>query len=298
MANAKAAAAAPPVPPKSASKAKKPTPALVKYYLIAFNIVSALGWTYILVLTLVHLFNLDGSAPGHVSASTKTASSTLSRFLSNFSIFKSSGIVSAASLESRIPPALRPLYRRSTSTYARVGTPTAFVQSLAVLEVIHVLLGWVRSPLQTTAAQVASRLFLVWGIVEQFEGVRSNPIYTSMILSWSFTEVIRYSFYACNLLGYEPYFLLYLRYTTFYLLYPTGASSEAFLIYATLPSSSPFPGWKSWLHGMWRPTDYGRAALFAIWWPGLYVMYTYMITQRRKVLGKDASSKSKSLKTN
>lgn len=89
-----------------------------------------------------------------------------------------------------------------------------------------------------------------------------------MVVSWSATEVIRYSFYACNLLGYEPYVLLYLRYTTFYILYPLGASSEAFLIYATLPRSSPWPGWQSWVYGMWKPTDYVRAVLFLIWWPG------------------------------
>jgi len=134
--------------------------------------------------------------------------------------------------------------------------------------------------------------------------VCSNPLYASMVLSWAMTEVIRYSFYACSLVGTTPFALLYLRYTTFYILYPTGASSEAFLIYATLPASSPLPGgWQSWLlQDMWKPTDYIRAGLFIIWWPGscnidlvvtlsdhfnigLYAMYAYMITQRRKVLG-------------
>ncbi|KAF8894902.1 protein-tyrosine phosphatase-like protein [Gymnopilus junonius] len=148
--------------------------------------------------------------------------------------------------------------------------------------------------MQTTAMQVSSRLFLVWGIVEQFPEVRSNPLFSSMVFAWSMTEVIRYSFYAFNLLGKNPYVLLYLRYTTFYILYPVGASSEAFLIYATLPKSSPIPGWQSWLQGMWKPADYIRANLFAIWWPGLYIMYTYMLIQRRKVLGKNP----KTLKTN
>jgi len=119
-----------------------------------------------------------------------------------------------------------------------------------------------------------------------------------MILAWSATEVVRYSFYACNLLGSEPPFLLYLRYTTFYVLYPLGASSEAFLMYATLPSASPLAAPQAW-----QLSDYLRAVMFAIWWPGmlmckwtfyswlmlfvgLYVMYTYMIEQRHKVLGK------------
>lgn len=82
-----------------------------------------------------------------------------------------------------------------------------------------------------------------------------------MILSWSITEVIRYVFYAFNLLGYEPYALLWTRYTTFYLLYPTGASSEAFSIFSTLPSlkDKPLVAWNfhEWL----------RLALFCIWWP-------------------------------
>ena len=45
------------------------------------------------------------------------------------------------------------------------------VQSFAILEIIHSLLGWVRSPVPTTAMQVASRLILVWGIAERYEAV-------------------------------------------------------------------------------------------------------------------------------
>ena len=84
------------------------------------------------------------------------------------------------------------------------------------------------------------------------------------------TEVIRYSFYACSLVGMTIPALLYLRYSMFYILYPTGAFSEAFLIYAALPAYPPFPGWQSWLHGMWKPTDYVRLGLFIIWWPSNY----------------------------
>ena len=82
-----------------------------------------------------------------------------------------------------------------------------------------------------------------------------------MILSWSLTEVIRYVFYALNLVGLEPYTLLYTRYTTFWLLYPTGASSEAFLIFATLPSLKDKPLID------WSFHDFFRLAMFCIWWP-------------------------------
>jgi very-long-chain (3R)-3-hydroxyacyl-CoA dehydratase len=65
------------------------------------------------------------------------------------------------------------------------------------------------------------------------------------------------------LVGLEPRPLVWLRYTLFYALYPIGAGSEASLIFATLPRSSPVPSAK----GTWKFTDYGRALLFLIWWP-------------------------------
>ena len=39
----------------------------------------------------------------------------------------------------------------------------------------------------------------------------SHPLFTTMILAWSITEVIRYAFYACALVGLQPKFLLWLR---------------------------------------------------------------------------------------
>ena len=90
-----------------------------------------------------------------------------------------------------------------------------------------------------------------------------------MVFAWSLTEVIRYSFYACSLLGKEPYTLLWLRYTTFFVLYPIGAGSEAFVNYATLPRSNPVPSFSSWALGsVWTPYDCVRGVLFLIWWPG------------------------------
>jgi len=84
-----------------------------------------------------------------------------------------------------------------------------------------------------------------------------------MILSWSLTEVIRYAFYIFSLLGKEPPRLLtYLRVTTFYVLYPLGAGSEAFLIFATVSS------WESFKNGAVSLWDVARAVLFLFWWPG------------------------------
>jgi very-long-chain (3R)-3-hydroxyacyl-CoA dehydratase len=90
-----------------------------------------------------------------------------------------------------------------------------------------------------------------------------------MVLAWSLTEVPRYAFYLLSLNGAPPRALLYVRYTTFFLLYPLGAASEAFLIYATLPPTSPYPerGWRAVVWGIWTLGDYVRGLLFLVWWP-------------------------------
>ncbi|MDI1489436.1 MAG: hypothetical protein OHK93_008714 [Ramalina farinacea] len=55
-------------------------------------------------------------------------------------------------------------------TYAALGPFTRNVQSLALLEILHSATGAVRSPLSTTVMQVASRVVLVWVVVEGFRG--------------------------------------------------------------------------------------------------------------------------------
>ena len=142
----------------------------IKLYLVTFNVISALGWGYVLILTLLHLFNLDGKA----QLAPNSASSLLSRFFATLSLPQ---VLKPVTIESRFPSYLQPLYQRATTLFYRVGPQTALVQTFAILEVFHVLFGWVRSPIQTTAMQVSSRLFLVWGITEQFPAVSKFSIY-------------------------------------------------------------------------------------------------------------------------
>lgn len=66
---------------------------------------------------------------------------------------------------------LLPYVLRAKATYNIVGVGVKWVQTGAALEVLHSLLGWVRSPLHTTVMQVYSRLFVVWAIVDQFPNV-------------------------------------------------------------------------------------------------------------------------------
>jgi very-long-chain (3R)-3-hydroxyacyl-CoA dehydratase len=107
-----------------------------------------------------------------------------------------------------------------------------------------------------------------------------------MVFSWALTEVIRYTFHAASLVGWEPAALVWARYSFFFVLYPTGAGSEALVNFATLPLSIATGSWISALPIVqWNTYVVLRGVLFVAWWPGLYPMYAHMIKQRRKVFG-------------
>ena len=115
----------------------------VNVYLVSYNVLSALGWSLVLYRTIAHLRG--------------TSQSNTLPFIW---------------VPSFLPASFTPLYTRACTTYDAVGTTTAYVQTGAVLEVLHVLLGLVRSPLPTTIVQVSSRLFSVWYIALRFYSVR------------------------------------------------------------------------------------------------------------------------------
>ncbi|KAK9477106.1 tyrosine phosphatase-like protein [Lipomyces japonicus] len=162
-----------------------------------------------------------------------------------------------------------------------VANFSKWVQTGAVLEIVHAAIGIVRSPVLTTALQVASRLLLVWGVVDAFPaaaGPRSIA-YATMLASWSVTEVIRYSYYAYNLrqasgdVTAVPAWLVWLRYNTFFLLYPTGVSSELLVTIKSLPAIAEVSSAYSWL----------LKIVLVIYLPAFYVLFTHMIKQRRRV---------------
>ncbi|KAG5980940.1 hypothetical protein E4U43_006678 [Claviceps pusilla] len=136
--------------------------------------------------------------------------------------------------------------------------------------------------------QVSSRLILVWSIVNPWPFLALSPFYSSMLLAWSVTEVIRYTYFALSLTGMLPPLLTWVRYTTFYVLYPLGITSECMLVYgATGPAryASNSGG------GVAVAVLY---AILAIYVPGSYILFTHMMKQRRKVMRSLKAQNSKS----
>ena len=100
-------------------------------------------------------------------------------------------------------------------------------------------IGIVRSDPVTAAAQVASRYVAVWGVQYPFPELCQSPVYSTMLFAWSVTEVIRYSFLALKLLGFEPAAFVWLRYSSYLILYPLGITSEMIQMWRALEPAKP-----------------------------------------------------------
>ncbi|KAI5959958.1 uncharacterized protein KGF55_005190 [Candida pseudojiufengensis] len=159
--------------------------------------------------------------------------------------------------------------------YLKTNFINTIIQSFAIFEIINSAIGLVKSPIFTTVTQVFSRLLIVWGIHQFIPNSPANYhwSYITLLLSWSITEIIRYSYYAQNLRNDVPDWLTWLRYSTFYILYPTGVFSEIYQILLSLNNVGYY--YQLFLK-----------IILVTYIPGFYMLYTYMIKQRKKVLGK------------
>lgn len=171
--------------------------------------------------------------------------------------------------------------------FTKTNKITTYIQCLAVIEIFNAATSVVKSPLFTTTTQVFSRLLIVLGICQLLPDSPANYhwCYTTLSLSWSITEIIRYSYYAANLSspGQVNSWLTWARYTTFYVLYPTGVTSEMLMVYLSLGEATKTVG--AWY-------SYFLIAILFTYPPGFYMLYTYMIKQRKKVLGKTSTKKT------
>ncbi|KDD75900.1 protein tyrosine phosphatase-like protein [Helicosporidium sp. ATCC 50920] len=197
------------------------------------------------------------------------------------------------------------------AVWEATATPLKFAQTPALLEVLHSVLGLVRSPPLVTGLQVASRLWLTWGVVALVPGATTTQAVTllsaggqpvlqlsllTLLGAWSVTEVIRYAFFALKELGLEPYPLLWLRYSSFVVLYPLGVASELAMVYLAMPSIRAERPWSLTMPNSLNASfDYYVvcwSALF-LYVPGFPKLYSYMLAQRSKVLGAGGKAKAR-----
>lgn len=161
------------------------------------------------------------------------------------------------------------------------------VQSLAALEIVHSLVGFVKSPVMSTFMQVFSRYAVLWGYTYAFKEAQTHWSFYLMAGSWSLVEVPRYLFYAVNLYTKNvPFPLFWLRYSLFAILYPSGISGEILQITRCMGA----------LKAIHPACWYGTCFLLFLYVPGSPFMFMHMVKQRGKSFkarkeGKDGDKK-------
>ncbi|VBB30475.1 unnamed protein product [Acanthocheilonema viteae] len=111
-------------------------------------------------------------------------------------------------------------------------------QTAAILEIVHAAACLVRSPVGTTAMQVFSRVSLVWLILYRVVTAKTSIGVLFLLIAWSVTEVVRYSYYGLALINSVSDLHTWLRYSLFIVLYPLGVTGELLVILAALPEVS------------------------------------------------------------
>ena len=163
-----------------------------------------------------------------------------------------------------------------------------YCQYGAFMEIIHSIIGLVRSSIFATSIQIIGRIIIVV-ILQFFESAISKG-YLLIFFAWSIVEIVRYTYYIINLLQKEfvkfniPYLLIWCRYSFFIVLYPIGVSGEMITVWNAKKDFSKFI--------LYQGNNFNFTVanlIYPIWLfyiPALVYLYGYLFKQRRKVLNR------------
>ncbi|PJF16739.1 Ptplb-like protein [Paramicrosporidium saccamoebae] len=150
-----------------------------------------------------------------------------------------------------------------------------WVQTAAILEIFHAMLGLVPSAVFSTTVQIFSRLFVVW-VPGHLLGLAQNPGYLVLAVAWTLSDLTRYLYYFLHLFNICPRFITWARYSLFIVLYPLGTAGEMSMIWAA----------REVFAKAGNMYDYLLLGLLGVYPCGFLFMYRHMFKQRSKYLRK------------
>ena len=178
--------------------------------------------------------------------------------------------------------------KNPTSLYVELGDHVKLVQTAAVLEIVHATIGIVRSNPMVCAVQIAGRLAVVWLPIHFIAASQTSPGMTIMLFVWCLTEMVRYSYYAFNLVDLNIGFLTWLRYTLFIFLFPMGVAGEMWCLIDALPTLATSKALRMEMPNAYNFTFSPYVVTIIIllgYAPGVSPLYFHMFALRKKVLG-------------
>ena len=184
----------------------------------------------------------------------------------------------------------------SDEMYHEVKNLLRLLLLIPYLEVIHAITGIVKSSPVPTFIQVTGRAFVFIAICEHYVSSQNSIQFSTMVLAWNMSEIIRYSYYATNLTGIPIDVLTWLRYTLFIVLYPIGAGSELLCMMVALPDIKADQDRNISMPNKLNITFnfyYLIIFLMFLYIPIFPQLYCHMLRQRKKILGRQPQSESK-----
>lgn len=119
--------------------------------------------------------------------------------------------------------------------YDAVSDVLASCQLAAFLEVINPLLGLIKTGVLAPFMQVFGRNMVLFLVVVAHEELHKQAAVFGLFFVWSLIEVVRYPFYASQVVSKRIEALIWLRYTMWIPLYPLGILFEGILIWRAIP---------------------------------------------------------------
>ena len=179
----------------------------------------------------------------------------------------------------------------AAAAYAASHRIVSACQSVTLLETVHALTGLTRSGVAGNVMQWAGRTHC-WFVLTQVAALQSSPATLALLLAWSLSDVVRYSWAALTALGVCPRSLTWLRYTVFVPLYPIGFISELTLLRGGLPAAAA----GAIVQPLKLPNalnfsfDYSYFLLFVLLiYPGAWLqLYAHVFRQRAKLFSAGA----------
>ncbi|XP_078090880.1 very-long-chain (3R)-3-hydroxyacyl-CoA dehydratase 1 isoform X3 [Mustelus asterias] len=102
--------------------------------------------------------------------------------------------------------------RTHKGLYRSIQKTLKFFQTFALLESKFFFFeGIVRTSVLVTGVQVMSRIFMVWFVIHSIRPIQNEESVVLFLVTWTVTEITRYSFYTFNLLNHLPYFIKWAR---------------------------------------------------------------------------------------
>jgi very-long-chain (3R)-3-hydroxyacyl-CoA dehydratase len=183
-------------------------------------------------------------------------------------------------------------YKNGDLLWNSLRVPLLFAQTLSLLEVANSFLGITPSDGITTMVQVFSRLHIIYFIWRLIPNSRESLAFSVTVAAWTSTELIRYSYYTCQILfSHQKIFLLkWLRYSLFILAYPLGILGEMRCIWVSFSFLRKTAHLRAYPKAMPNFFNFQMdlflvyCFVFLLYIPGGINLYMHMMNRRAKAL--------------